>query len=50
MIVVDGCQYANWSEKIFREMKEGGVSAVHVTICYHEDFRETVENMANWNR
>jgi len=50
MIVVDGCQYANWSEKIFREMKDGGVSAVHVTICYHEDFRETVENMADWNR
>jgi len=50
MIIVDGCQYANWSEKIFREMKDGGVSAVHVTICYHEDFRETVENMADWNR
>lgn len=31
-------------------MNAGGVSAVHVTICYHEDFRETVENMADWNR
>ena len=50
MILIDGCQYANWSEKIFREMHKGGVSAVHVTICYHEDFRETVENMADWNR
>ena len=50
MILIDGCQYANWSEKIFREMHKGGVSAVHVTICYHEDFRETVVNMADWNR
>ncbi len=50
MILIDGCQYANWSEKIFREINAGGVSAVHVTICYHEDFRETVENMADWNR
>ncbi len=50
MILIDGCQYANWSEKIFREMNAGGVSAVNVTICYHEDFRETVENMADWNR
>ena len=50
MILIDGCQYANWSKKIFREMHEGGVSAVHVTICYHEDFRETVVNMADWNR
>ena len=49
-LIIDGCQYANWSEKIFRQMAEGGVSAVHVTICYHEDFRETVENMADWNR
>ena len=29
-------------------MNEGGVSAVHVTICYHEDFRETVANMSAW--
>ena len=50
MILIDGCQYANWSEKVFREMNAGGVSAVNVTICYHEDFRETVENMADWNR
>jgi microsomal dipeptidase-like Zn-dependent dipeptidase len=49
-LIVDGCQYARWSEKIFREMHAGGVSAVHVTICYHEDFRETVANMIVWNR
>jgi len=50
MLFVDGCQYANWSEKIFREMNEGGVGAVHVTVTYHEDFRETVENIIDWNR
>lgn len=49
-LIIDGCQYANWSEKIFRQMADSGVSAVHVTICYHEDFRETVENMIDWNR
>lgn len=47
---IDGLQYANWSEKIFREMREGGVDAVHVTIAYHEDFRETAANFAAWNR
>jgi len=31
MPVIDGLQYANWSEKIFREMRAGGVDAVHVT-------------------
>ncbi|MGI9405875.1 MAG: membrane dipeptidase [Hyphomicrobiaceae bacterium] len=49
-LTIDCLQYANWSEKIFRQMNEGGVSAVHVTITYHEDFRETVEQMADWNR
>ena len=50
MLVIDGLQYGNWSERIFREMREGGVSAVHVTIAYWEDFRETVERMIAWNR
>ena len=49
-LVIDGLQYTRWSEKIFRQMNEGGVSAVHVTICYHENFRETVANMEAWNR
>ena len=36
---VDGCQYCNWSEDIFRQLRQGGVDAILVTICYHEDFR-----------
>lgn len=47
---IDNLQYANWSEKIFRQMREGDVDAVHVTIAYHENFRETVLNMEQWNR
>ncbi len=50
MIRIDNLQYANWSEKIFREMRAGGVDAVHVTIAYHENFRETVLNFERWNR
>ena len=47
---IDGLQYANWSEKIFKEMREGGLDAVHVTITYHETFRETVLVIERWNR
>ena len=50
MHLIDNLQYANWSEKIFRQMREGGVDAVHVTIAYHEMFRETVTNIEQWNR
>jgi len=46
---IDALQYANWSHKIFRQMREGGVDAVHVTIAYHENFRETVANIEQWN-
>lgn len=49
-MLVDGLQYANWSEKIFRQMRAGGVDAVHVTITYHENFRETVLQLERWNR
>lgn len=48
--LIDGLQYANWSEKIFGQMRAGGVDAVHVTITYHENFRETVLNIEKWNR
>ena len=48
--LIDGLQYANWSEKIFKQMREGKVDAVHVTITYHENFRETVLQIEKWNR
>ena len=47
---VDCLQYNNWSEKIFRQLRAGGVDAVQVTISYHENFRETVLNFEKWNR
>ena len=50
MTLIDGLQYANWSEKVFRQMRAGGVDAVHATITYHETFRETVLNIEAWNR
>jgi len=49
-LIIDALQYSNWSEQTFRQMNEAGLAAVHVTICYHEDFRETVENVIAWNR
>ena len=49
-VIIDATQYCNWSEKIFHQLKTGGVTAIQVTICYHENFRETVANFARWNR
>jgi microsomal dipeptidase-like Zn-dependent dipeptidase len=50
MFLIDGLQYCNWTRRIFEQMREGRMDAVHVTICYHETFRETAGNIATWNR
>ena len=49
-MLIDCLQYCNWSPEIFRQLRAGGVDAVHVTIAYHENFRETVLNIEAWNR
>lgn len=49
-IRIDCLQYCNWSEAIFRQMREGGLDAVHITLSYHENFRETVAHLEAWNR
>jgi membrane dipeptidase len=49
-ILVDSTQYSNWSGRHFAEMHDAGMAAVCATICYHENFRETVANICAWNR
>jgi microsomal dipeptidase-like Zn-dependent dipeptidase len=46
---VDGLQFCNWSRKIFEQMREAGLSAVHATVAYHEGFRPTVDRIIAWN-
>ncbi len=50
LIVIDGLQYSNWDRKIFEQLREGGVTMVHATIVYHEQIRETLTRIAEWNR
>ncbi|MEE2773403.1 MAG: membrane dipeptidase [Pseudomonadota bacterium] len=49
-IRIDCLQYANWSKKIFQQMRQAKLDAVHVTIAYHEGFRETIQNLEKWNK
>ena len=49
-LIVDALQYNNWSESVFKQINDGGVSAIHVTICCHEDFHEMIKNVICWNR
>ncbi|PKF49901.1 membrane dipeptidase [Enterovibrio nigricans] len=48
-IIVDGLQYSRWDRAYFESLKESGVTAVHVTLVYHETARETLSRFAEWN-
>ena len=44
-IRIDCLQYANWSGLVFEQMRKARIDAVHVTIAYHEGFRDTMLNL-----
>jgi microsomal dipeptidase-like Zn-dependent dipeptidase len=48
--IIDALQYSKWSKTIFQQMNNSGVAGVHVTIAYHENFLEMVNNIIAWNR
>ncbi|MDD1780317.1 dipeptidase [Enterovibrio sp. ZSDZ35] len=48
-IIVDGLQYSRWDRAYFESLKDSGVTAVHVTLVYHETARETLSRFAEWN-
>lgn len=48
--LIDGLQYCRWSRRIFEEMRQAGLTAVHATVSYHGGFRQCVELLADWNR
>ena len=43
---IDCLQYANWSEKIFTEMRDAKLDAVHATIAYHETLEKLFKSGA----
>ena len=47
---IDNLQYCNWSREIFKMNREAGLDAVHVTIVYHEDFKELQNVIESWNK
>jgi microsomal dipeptidase-like Zn-dependent dipeptidase len=50
MIIIDGLQYVNWNRELFEKAKDAGVTAIHVTIAYWENTRETLANIGDWHR
>jgi len=48
-LVVDGLIISKWSEDVFREMCESGLSAANCTCSVWENFGDTVRNLVAWN-
>ena len=46
---IDNLQYCKWSREVFEINREAELDAVHVTLVYHEDFKEFNSRIEEWN-
>lgn len=49
-IIIDGLEVSNWSRSVFQNMNKGGLTAVNATIAIIENFTQTMENIAWWQK
>ena len=49
-IIVDALQISNWGEIVFRNMRQGGLTAVNSTVSVLENFRQTIANIIEWDQ
>ena len=47
---IDNLQYCKWSREVFEINREANLDAVHVTIVYHEDYNELLNEIKKWNK
>ena len=47
---IDNLQYCNWTRKVFEINREAKLDAVHVTIVYHEDYDEFLNEVKKWQK
>ena len=47
---IDNLQYCNWSREVFEINRQAELDAVHVTIVYHEDYDEFLNEIKKWQK
>ncbi len=50
LVVVDSLIIAKWGPDFFKGLRTGGLTAINATCAVWENFRETMENIAEWHR
>ena len=48
-ILIDGLEYVNWNRDLFEKAHAGGLTAIHTTLVYWEDTKESFEKMDYWD-
>lgn len=49
-MIIDGLVVSRWSRSIFEDMRRGGLTAANCTCSIWENFRQTMENIAEWKQ
>ena len=47
---IDNLQYCKWSREVFEINREANLDAVHVTVVYHEDYNEFLNEIKKWEK
>ena len=47
---IDNLQYCKWSREVFKINREANLDAIHVTIVYHEDYNELLNEVKKWEK
>ena len=47
---IDNLQYCNWTREVFEINRQAELDAVHVTIVYHEDYNEFLNEINKWQK
>jgi microsomal dipeptidase-like Zn-dependent dipeptidase len=47
---IDNLQYCNWTREVFEINRQAELDAVHVTIVYHEDYNELLNEIKKWQK
>ena len=50
LVVIDALQYSNWDRETLEELRQGGLTCVHVTCAIWDDARTTLDNVGAWYR
>ena len=48
--VIDALQASNWNRQYFRSLVDAGFDAVHATLAFWQDSRETLKTVGRWIR